>query len=240
MRQTLGDEECVGQLNQTLTNHSRGASEMPTLATLTDREKDTLTQRLRFDFASRASADADDDDGPNYMDTCYDADFVEAVDTHCPEFDVSEIIEATFDFIADPRPGDLRGEQALARTRAYWASRGRSTEDRVKAELRDVYAKIGEDINWFVKQGILLSIFREYPLITYAFALDVNLAGIDAEFFERIEEDAVLFSKLHPDYLPGLFNQLDDFASLTYDELVLNLDNATMHLARKKPEPEDE
>lgn len=213
---------------------------MPTLATLTDREKDTLVERLRSGFVRRTGADAADHDGPNYVDTCYDADFVEAVNTHCPEFDVSEILDAAFDFIAEPRPGDLRDERALARTRAYWTSRGRGAEDRVKAEFRDVYARIGEDINWFVKQGILVSIFREYPLITYAFALDVNLAAVDGEFFERIEEDAVLFNKLHPDYLPGLFNQFDDFASLTYDELVLSLDNATMRLARKKPEPEEE
>jgi hypothetical protein len=87
--------------------------------------------------------------------------------------------------------------------------------------------------------GVIFYLTGSHPLLAYLFASEVHLAALDADAFERIEQAAVLFHKLHPDYLRCLAAHLDDFRFATHDGLVADLQEATERLATEDAELED-
>ena len=201
---------------------------MQTEYALTDRDCDVIAEKLRWHFVARKSV-ASASECPDYAGPENTATFRRALNDHGAELTMDDILDAAFSTLDDPKPSDLCGENAVDRTRAYLAARRRSPADQVKADVERMDRMIGCDPRWVARMGVLYYLYVTYPMLAFVVAEEVNIVGLDADFHERIERDAVRFHRENPDYLPNLAVHLDDYG-ITYEEIVQKITEAAARL----------
>jgi hypothetical protein len=177
-------------------------------ATLTWRESRTLVVRLRSYLAYfRSIYNLEELEVPEGEQRIRDDKAYErAVEMNCPPCGPEEIVHAAFELHLDPRPEGLCSPEVAKLARELRPD----PQDKAEIDASEIEGVIEPHKDEYAFMGYALTECRDKPILGFLFAASYDTRGLVPDAYAKIEREAVLYNKLHPEYLPILLARLGE------------------------------